>query len=161
MSNETTLPANGVQRTFAVLRALAAAPAQGTRVTQIAKDIGLTQGTTHRLLQSLVNEGMVEQDERSKLYRLGMDLFSLAARAGNGWDCARCAGRYCCACAVAWATPCSCWCVRASMRCAWTASTGRSRSAPSPATSAGAWRWAWARARWRSWRSCRKKNATK
>jgi DNA-binding IclR family transcriptional regulator len=86
MPTENPLPANGVQRTFAVLRALADAPAQGTRVTQIAKTIGLTQGTTHRLLQALVAEGMVEQDERSKLYRLGIDLFSLAARAGNGWD---------------------------------------------------------------------------
>jgi DNA-binding IclR family transcriptional regulator len=86
MPAETTLPANGVQRTFAVLRALADAPAQGSRVTQVAKQIGLTQGTTHRLLQALVAEGMVEQDERSKLYRLGMDLFSLAARAGHSWD---------------------------------------------------------------------------
>src|SRR5450830_65328 len=86
MTTDSPLPANGVQRTFAVLRALAAAPAQGMRVTHIAKDVGLTQGTTHRLLQSLVTEGMVEQDERSKLYRLGMDLFSLAARAGNSWD---------------------------------------------------------------------------
>ena len=40
------------------------------------------QGTTHRLLQSLVAEGMVEQDERSKLYRLSMDFFALAAK-GN------------------------------------------------------------------------------
>ncbi len=86
MPVEPPLPANGVQRTFAVLRALADAPAQGMRVTLVAKIIGLTQGTTHRLLQALVSEAMVEQDERSKLYRLGMDLFSLAARAGNSWD---------------------------------------------------------------------------
>ena len=81
-----TLPVNGIQRTFAVLRALADAPPQGMRVTQVAKSIGLTQGTTHRLLQALVSEGVVEQDERSKLYRLGMDLFALAARAGNASD---------------------------------------------------------------------------
>ncbi len=80
------LPVNGIQRTFAVLRALADAPPQGMRVTQVAKSVGLTQGTTHRLLQSLVAEAVVEQDERSKLYRLGMDLFALAARAGNASD---------------------------------------------------------------------------
>jgi DNA-binding IclR family transcriptional regulator len=77
---------SGTQRTFAVLRALADAPPAGMRVTQAARAIGLTQGTTHRLLQALVAEGMVEQDGQSKLYRLGMDLFSLAARAGNAWD---------------------------------------------------------------------------
>lgn len=86
-TSETAAPAaNGIQRTFAVLRALAAAPAEGKRVTQIARDVGLTQATTHRLLQSLMAEHMVEQDERSKLYRLGMDLFSLAAQAGNASD---------------------------------------------------------------------------
>ncbi|MBL0089618.1 MAG: IclR family transcriptional regulator [Ideonella sp.] len=70
-------------RAFAVLRHLAKAPAQGARVTQIAKAIGLTQATTHRLLQGLVAEGMVEQDERTKHYRLGLELFALAARAGD------------------------------------------------------------------------------
>ncbi len=83
---ETTLPANGVQRIFAVLRALADAPIEGARVTKIAKMIGLTQGTTHRLLQSLIVEGAVEQDSNSKMYRLGIDLFTIAARAGNAWD---------------------------------------------------------------------------
>jgi DNA-binding IclR family transcriptional regulator len=85
-SPDKQAPVNGIARTFAVLRALADAPPQGMRVTQVAKAVGLTQGTTHRLLQSLVGEAMVEQDERSKFYRLGMDLFSLAARAGNASD---------------------------------------------------------------------------
>lgn len=73
-------------RAFALLRHLAGVSAQGARVTQIAKAIGLTQATTHRLLQGLVAEGMVEQDERSKHYRLGLELFALAARAGNAAD---------------------------------------------------------------------------
>ena len=72
-----------VARTFAVLHALADAPAEGTRVTHLARAVGLTQATTHRLLQSLVAEGMAEQDTASKLYRLGLDFFALAARAGN------------------------------------------------------------------------------
>ena len=76
----------GVPRVFAVIRALSAVQAEGGRVTQLARAVGLTQGTTHRLLQSLVAEGMVEQDERSKLYRLSMDLFALAAKAGNPGD---------------------------------------------------------------------------
>lgn len=75
-----------VPRVFAVLRALADAPAQGVRVTELARRVGLTQATVHRLLQSLIAEGMVEQDTRSKLYRLGVEFFALAARAGNPSD---------------------------------------------------------------------------
>ena len=78
--------AGGVSRAFAVLRALADAPAEGARVTHIARTVGLTQATTHRMLQSLAAEGVVEQDARSKLYRLGIAFFTLAARAGNAGD---------------------------------------------------------------------------
>jgi len=73
----------GVQRVFAVIRALSRVPPEGARVTHLAQAVGLTQATTHRLLQALVAEGMVEQDGRSKLYRLSVDFFALAAQAGN------------------------------------------------------------------------------
>jgi len=76
----------GVHRVFSVIRALGALQAEGGRVTQIARNVGLTQATTHRLLQSLIAEGMVEQDERSKLYRLSIEFFALAATAGNPGD---------------------------------------------------------------------------
>jgi DNA-binding IclR family transcriptional regulator len=77
---------SSVQRAFAVLRALATTQITGGRVTHIAKAIGLTQATTHRLLQSLVAERMVEQDTDTKLYRLSIDFFALAAQAGNSMD---------------------------------------------------------------------------
>ena len=80
----TSTATGGVPRAFLVIRALAELQAEGGRVTQIARNVGLTQATTHRLLQSLVAEGMVEQDERSKLYRLSIDFFALAAKAGDG-----------------------------------------------------------------------------
>lgn len=84
--SEPSTATGGVPRVFALVRALAAAQSEGGRVTQLARAVGLTQGTTHRLLQSLVAEGMVEQDERSKLYRLSLDFFALAAQAGNPGD---------------------------------------------------------------------------
>lgn len=80
----TSTATGGVPRAFLVIRALAELQAEGGRVTQIARNVGLTQATTHRLLQSLVTEGVVEQDERSKLYRLSIDFFALAAKAGDG-----------------------------------------------------------------------------
>ncbi|WP_206996719.1 IclR family transcriptional regulator [Trinickia mobilis] len=77
-------PAPGaLQRAFSIIRALAHAPAEGARVTRIAKEAGLTQATAHRILQSLADEGIVEQDGHSKLYRLGIDFFALAAQASN------------------------------------------------------------------------------
>jgi DNA-binding IclR family transcriptional regulator len=79
----TSTATGGVPRAFSVIRALAELQADGGRVTQIARNVGLTQATTHRLLQSLVAEGMVEQDERSKLYRLSIDFFALASKAGD------------------------------------------------------------------------------
>ncbi|KDR42395.1 hypothetical protein BG61_09915 [Caballeronia glathei] len=81
-----------MQRSFALIRALAASPEGGERVTQLAKDVGLTQGTAHRLLKALMAEGMVEQDERTKRYRLSLELFAIAARAqdrGNFRDLTR------------------------------------------------------------------------
>ena len=72
-----------VSRLFAVLRSLGETVEGGERVTQLAQRIGLSQPTTHRLLRNLMDEGMVEQDARSKRYRLSLDFFALAARAGN------------------------------------------------------------------------------
>lgn len=72
-----------VSRVFAVLRAMGDSPEGGERVTQLAQRIGLSQPTTHRLLRSLIDEGMVEQDGLSKRYRLSIEFFALAAKAGN------------------------------------------------------------------------------
>ncbi|WP_273825022.1 IclR family transcriptional regulator [Pseudomonas asplenii] len=80
-SNEVGVGA--VSRLFAVLRSLGDSPEEGERVTQLAERIGLSQPTTHRLLRSLMDEGMVEQDARSKRYRLSLEFFALAARAGR------------------------------------------------------------------------------
>ena len=75
-----------VGRAFAVIRALAESQVKGGRVTHLAKATGLTAATTHRLLQSLAAERIVEQDAQSKLYRLSIDFFTLAARAGDSMD---------------------------------------------------------------------------
>jgi len=72
-----------LQRAFAVIRALGEDQAEGSRVTALAKAVGLTQATVHRILHALIAEGVVEQDEGSKRYRLSVDFFSLAAQAGN------------------------------------------------------------------------------
>lgn len=72
-----------LQRAFALIRALGESEAQGSRVTALAKAVGLTQATVHRLLQGLIAEGVVEQDESTKRYRLSVEFFAMAAQAGN------------------------------------------------------------------------------
>ncbi|MGY2233894.1 IclR family transcriptional regulator [Pseudomonas gingeri] len=81
--NKNEVGVSAVSRLFAVLRSLGQTPENGERVTQLAENIGLSQPTTHRLLRSLMEEGMVEQDGRSKRYRLSLEFFALAARAGQ------------------------------------------------------------------------------
>src|SRR6266568_1886789 len=75
--------AGSVPRTLAVLRHLASADGKALRLKDIADAAGLPPPTTHRLLTSRSAEGMVERLPGTKLYRLGLDLFALAARAGN------------------------------------------------------------------------------
>ncbi|SCK22779.1 transcriptional regulator, IclR family [Variovorax sp. HW608] len=69
-------------RIFQVLRAISEQQHEGVRVTYLAKALGMTQATTHRILQGLMLEGIVEQADQKKLYRLSLDLFCLAAKAG-------------------------------------------------------------------------------
>ena len=83
IADDTPHQRSSLHRSFIVLRALAAHHNNGVRVTHLAKEIGLTQATTHRLLQGLVQEGVVEQDQQHKLYRLAIDFFALAAHAGT------------------------------------------------------------------------------
>lgn len=74
---------SSLQRGIAILRLLADGNEAGARLTDIARQLGLTPPTVHRILKALADEGMVEADKVSKRYRLGIDLFAMAARAGN------------------------------------------------------------------------------
>lgn len=44
----------------------------GVSISELSKECALPLSTMHRLLQAMIKQGMVEQDERSKTYRLGM-----------------------------------------------------------------------------------------
>ena len=74
---------SSLHRAMSIVKALAAAAESGLRVSQLSKQLGFTQPTTHRLLQQLVEEGLVEQGEETRMYRLSIDFFALAARAGD------------------------------------------------------------------------------
>lgn len=46
-------------------------------VSDIARKLGVAKSTAHRLLQTLVSRGFVEQDRQTGLYRLGMHIYEL------------------------------------------------------------------------------------
>ena len=72
-----------LSRAVAILRALAAAGPDGLRLSDIADAAGLPKPTALRILRNLQGEGLVEDGPSGRTYRLGLDLFCLAARAGN------------------------------------------------------------------------------
>lgn len=83
---KTTAGAQSVDRALNLLRLVAAAPAEGLRLSDLAEASGLDRATVHRLLSSLVGNALVDQDMVSKRYTLGLEFFALAAAASNRHD---------------------------------------------------------------------------
>lgn len=62
-----------ITRAMSVSKVLAAhANDKGISISELSKQCELPLSTMHRLLQAMIKQSMVEQDEHSKLYRLGM-----------------------------------------------------------------------------------------
>ena len=74
-------PQSSLRRALGLLRLVGAAEAGGIRLKDLAEQAGCSQPTAHRALQDLAAEGFVEQI--GKRYRLALDFFVLAARAGH------------------------------------------------------------------------------
>jgi IclR family acetate operon transcriptional repressor len=74
-----------VSRVFAVLSALAdqSGESQELTVTDIARTVGRERSQVSRMLKSLAACGLVEQDAATRAYRLGWQLYALAACSGD------------------------------------------------------------------------------
>lgn len=66
-----------VDRAIAVLKAFSEEESE-LGVTELSQRLGLSKSTVYRLLTSLQQEGLVEQDPRTEKYRLGIALVRLA-----------------------------------------------------------------------------------
>jgi len=75
-----------VARVGAILRGVGAHQPVGASTTQVARDVGLTRPTCHRLLTSLMQEGLVDRDERTGAWHLGPELYLLGATAASRYD---------------------------------------------------------------------------
>ncbi|MEO9323297.1 IclR family transcriptional regulator [Nocardioides sp. C4-1] len=55
-------------------------------LTQLAQTVGLSKATVHRLAQSLMHVGLIDQDPQTRAYRLGIRLLQLADLVASSLD---------------------------------------------------------------------------
>ena len=80
-----------ITRAVALIKAVAARPLQGWRLTDLAAHCGYNKGSAHRMLAGLARERMVEQRASDKHYVPGPLLFELGlAVQQRSQFCARC-----------------------------------------------------------------------
>jgi len=82
-----------VDRAVSVMELLARTGSSG--VTEVAREIGIHKSTAYRLLTTLRDRGLVEQDEATEKYRLGFGLVLLASAVTADLDILRCARPLC------------------------------------------------------------------
>ncbi|KUK12317.1 MAG: Transcriptional regulator, IclR family [Moorella sp. 60_41] len=68
-----------VQRALYILERLAVSE-HGAGASEIARELGVNRSTVFRLMETLMQEGYVRQDPRSKRYYLTMKVFSLGSK---------------------------------------------------------------------------------
>jgi DNA-binding IclR family transcriptional regulator len=76
-----------------VLEALARAPAQGVRLTDVAEATGLNKATAHRVLSGLVAHRLAEQLDDSGRFVIGMRVLSWASSASARFNLLRIADK--------------------------------------------------------------------
>jgi len=64
-------------------------------VTEVSKELGINKSTAYRLLTTLRDRGLVEQDSATEKYRLGFGLVALASSVTADLDVARCSRPVC------------------------------------------------------------------
>ncbi len=72
-----------IGRTASVIAILAGAGETGLHFANVMRASGFSKATTHRILSGLVLHQLVDFDERTKCYFLGMRMFGWSVTAGN------------------------------------------------------------------------------
>lgn len=70
-------------KAISMLRRLSDAGPAGMRLAEVAESLSMPRASAHRILGTLLEERMVSLDPKTKRYTLGLQLLSIAARAGN------------------------------------------------------------------------------
>jgi DNA-binding IclR family transcriptional regulator len=77
---------SSLERSVELLRALAKRGGEGVRLQDLAEQTGIARPTVHRLLATLHQLGLVDQDQPSERYHLGLDLYLLGQAAAERYD---------------------------------------------------------------------------
>lgn len=67
-----------IDRAVAILKLLSQSD-EGLPISTICSRLGLALGTAHRFLHSLIDNGLVTQDEKTKFYRIGLEMLRLTS----------------------------------------------------------------------------------
>lgn len=78
--------AQSIRRAAQVLRVVASFSGRGAALGEVVTASGLQKATAHRMLRALCEEGLVEQDELTRNYRIGVGIFALHASMGDRFD---------------------------------------------------------------------------
>jgi DNA-binding IclR family transcriptional regulator len=70
--------AQAIRRAVMVLRILAAGREVGVPLQEVAQATGLTRPTVHRIIHALIDEGIVERNEKTGRYAIGQQVPELA-----------------------------------------------------------------------------------
>ena len=73
-----------LDRTVAIMKLLGDAGQAGLRPIEVSKQLGLTTTTAHRIMTALERHGLVEREQATHRYRLGLSLFAMGAKAADG-----------------------------------------------------------------------------
>jgi DNA-binding IclR family transcriptional regulator len=84
-----TAGAQSINRSAAILRIVAAHGRAGASLKDVAAASGLHRATAHRILRALVDERLLEQDDTTRAFRLGLELYALGIRMGLQLDIKR------------------------------------------------------------------------
>lgn len=79
MSEAENAGSSSLSKAIHILKDLAENATEGVRLIDLARRLNLSQPSAHRLLKSLIVEGLVEQEGKS--YRLSLEFFSIASQA--------------------------------------------------------------------------------
>jgi DNA-binding IclR family transcriptional regulator len=75
-----------IQRAFRLLRIVAAHGGAGAALKEVTSESGLHRATAYRIVSALVDEGVLEFDDASRRYRLGVEIFAFGAAMGERFD---------------------------------------------------------------------------
>jgi DNA-binding IclR family transcriptional regulator len=75
-----------VAKVVLLLRALSSSGAQGLTTSSAARETGLTRPTAHRLLTSLLEQGLADRDHNTSRWQLGPEIYLLGSVAALRYD---------------------------------------------------------------------------